>query len=179
MIADLGTHELRLIQEKDSWRICDFMLTNEDRFKTFWPSTLAQNLTPELSALFVADKLKMIHKKEELVFVLKNKAQRSIDGAFYIKNINWNSKQGEFAYAIGYEIEGKGFTSKVVKLLTEYAFDVLGLETLQIITHKTNIASVKVAEKCNFNWVKTLDKSFTPPNGKPLDMEVYEIYNER
>ena len=55
-----------------------------------------------------------------------------------------------------------------------YAFENLELKTLQIIAHKTNISSVRVAEKSNFTWVKTLSKSFTPPGKEALDMELYE-----
>ncbi|WP_288956574.1 GNAT family protein [uncultured Polaribacter sp.] len=179
MIANLGTHELHLLQEKDFWKICNFMVANEDRFKTYFPSTLAQNLTPDLSTIFVKEKTRNILEKEEFVFVLKNTEDRTIDGIFYIKEIDWKKMQGELAYAIGYQIEGKGYTTKVVKALTKYSFEVLELKTLQIITNKTNISSVKVAENCNFNWIKTLHKSFTPPGSESLDMELYEIYNER
>ncbi|MFK8058510.1 MAG: GNAT family N-acetyltransferase [Polaribacter sp.] len=179
MIADFKTHSLELLQEKDFWRLCNFMVSNEDRFKLYMPSTLAQNLTPDLSTRFVKEKSVLMEKKEEFVFVLKNTEERTIEGIFYLKEIDYNKKQAEFAYAIGYQIEGKGFTTKVVKALSEYAFDILELKTLQIITHKTNIGSVKVAENCNFNWIKTLKKSFTPTGLKPLDMELYEIYNEK
>lgn len=55
----------------------------------------------------------------------------------------------------------------------------MGIETLQIIAHKTNVASVKVAEKNNFKWVKTLKEEYTPQGEKPLNMELFELYNER
>ena len=179
MIADFETHELHLLQKKDFWKICNFMVSNEDRFKTYFPGTLAQNLTPDLSVRFVKEKLNCIQENKEFVFVLKNTEERTIDGVFYIKEINWKTKQGELAYAIGYQIEGKGFATRTVKALVKYAFEVLELKTLQIITNKSNIGSVKVAENCNFNWIKTLKKSFTPPGSESLDMELYEIYNER
>lgn len=56
------------------------------------------------------------------------------------------------------------------------SFDILGLETFQIILHKVNIASVKVAEKCKFTWQRTLINQYTPPNESPLDMGLYELY---
>ena len=76
-------------------------------------------------------------------------------------------------------MEGKGYTSTTVTALTKHAFENLGLETLQIITHKDNLSSVKVAEKCAFKWTKTLVKEFTPTGEIPLDMELYELYNDR
>ena len=47
--------------------------------------------------------------------------------------------------------------------------------SLQIITHKTNPRSCKVAEKNGFQWKHTLINKFTPPNGKPMNMELYEL----
>ena len=99
-------------------------------------------------------------------------------GLIYIKKLNWTKKEGEFAYCIGYEYEGKGITTKAIKILSNHAFDTLNLKTLQIIVHPSNKPSIKVAENCNFTWIKTLEKEHTPPGEKPLDMELYELYNE-
>lgn len=63
--------------------------------------------------------------------------------------------------------------------MIHFAFDNLNLKTLQIIAHKTNLGSVKVAEKNGFIWKKTLLNEFTPTNEVPLDMELYELYNEK
>ena len=61
--------------------------------------------------------------------------------------------------------------------MTNFAFENLGLKTLQIIEYKTNLGSVKVALKNDFVWQKTLQNEFTPTIGTPLDMELYELYN--
>ena len=61
--------------------------------------------------------------------------------------------------------------------MTKFAFVELGLETLQIISHKTNLGSIKVAENNGFVWQRTLLNEFTPSNESPLDMELYELYN--
>jgi len=166
------------IQTKDAWNLCDFIVTNEDRLKDYFPKTLAQNLTPDLSKRFVEIKTKQFDLKGEFLFTIKEKESHSLIGLIYIKELNWEIKQGEFAYCIGYQYEGKGFISKTIKALSQYAFNDLGLKTLQIIVHKSNIGSVKVAENCNFIWQKTLPNEFTPPNKEPLDMELYELYNE-
>jgi len=70
-------------------------------------------------------------------------------------------------------------TSFAVKEMTNFAFENLGLKTLQIIAHKTNFGSLKVAEKNGFVWQKTLLNEFTPTNATALDMELYELFNEK
>ncbi|MRI00974.1 GNAT family N-acetyltransferase [Kriegella sp. EG-1] len=152
------------------------MVTNAERFKRYFPNTLEQNRTPDLSKYFVQKKLKQFNKKEEFLFVLKEKKDRKIIGLVYIKKIDWTTKQAEIAYCIDYQYQGKGITSEAVKYLSNFALNNLGLLSLQIIVHESNLASIKVAEKCGYIWSKKLPEEHTPPNEKPLDMELYELY---
>jgi ribosomal-protein-alanine N-acetyltransferase len=155
------------------------MVANEDRFKPYFPKTLEQNLTPDLAKRFANLKAKAFASKEEFLFIIKEKGTNTIVGLVYIKELDWTINQGEFAYCIGYPFKGKSIISKATLLLSKYAFETLGLKTLQIITHKDNIASVNVAKYCGYTWQKTLLKEFTPNGGAALDMELYELYNER
>ncbi|WP_299533908.1 GNAT family N-acetyltransferase [Ulvibacterium sp.] len=174
-MLDFDHYFIEPIQEKDSWKLCDFVVSNSDRLKRYFPKTLEQNLTPDLSRYFVEKKVKQFLAKEELLFKLKHKEHRTIIGLVYIKELNYNKSQAELAYCIGYQFEGKGWMSQTVKALSNYAFEVLGLETLQIIAHHTNKASIKVAQKCGYQWRTTLKKEYTPPNEPALDMELYEL----
>lgn len=176
MLLQFDDFEINAIHEGDAWKICDLMVANADRFKRYFPGTLAQNLNPTLSRLFVENKMKQFEKKDEFLFTLKHSETRELAGLIYIKELDWDKKQGEFAYCIGYTFEGQRLTTKSVKALSTYAFQTLGLETLQIIAHKDNIPSVKVAINNSFKWQKTLKNEFTPPGEQPLDMELYELY---
>ena len=176
MIAAFDGFEISAVHGGDAWKICDLMVANADRFKRYFPKTLEQNLNPTLSQLFVDKKVKQFQNKEEFLFTLKHSEARELAGLIYIKELNWETKQGEFAYCIGYTFEGLGLMSKSIEALSKYAFNDLGLQTLQIIAHKNNLGSVYVATKNNFEWQKTLLKGFTPPGEQPLDMELYELY---
>jgi ribosomal-protein-alanine N-acetyltransferase len=176
MIANFDAFEINPIHSGDAWKVCDFMIANADRFKSYFPGSLAQNLNPTLSQLFVETKLKQFESKEEFLFTLKHSETRELAGLIYIKELDWSIKQGEFVYGIGYTFEGQGLTSKAINLLSAYAFNDLGIETLQIIAHKDNSRSVNVAIKNNFIWQKTLINEFTPVARSPLDMELYELY---
>ncbi|TYA74055.1 GNAT family N-acetyltransferase [Seonamhaeicola marinus] len=178
MLFSTDLFEINPVSQKDAWSICDFAVANEDRLQRFFPLTLKQNLTPELSHIFASKKEKEYHNKEEFLFTLKPKDSKRVIGLVYIKELDWTTKQGEFAYAISYDFEGKGIMTSSVTFLSDYAFNELGLKTLQIIVYKDNLPSVTVAKKCNFSWVKTLEKGYTPPNETPLDMELYELYKE-
>jgi len=179
MVAIFNGYEINPVHTGDAWKVCNLCVANEDRFKSYFPKTLEQNLTPTLSQYFVDKKTKQFETKDEFLFTLKHSENRKLAGLIYIKELDWDKKQGEFAYCIDYRFENKGLISQSVKALSKHAFENLGLETLQIISHKTNIGSVKVAENNGFKWIKTLKEEYTPPGEKPLDMELFELYNER
>jgi len=170
------THTVRKIYVEDAKGIHALMIANKERFKTYFPKTLDQNLTLEASLKFTQEKTTLFAAKEEFLFVIKKNYTDQILGLIYIKELDWAKRQGEFAYCIDAYSQRKGIISNSIYKLAAYAFDKLGLKTLQIIVHKDNRASVKVAEKCNFSWQKTLLKEYTPPNESPLDMELYELY---
>ncbi|WP_317198354.1 GNAT family N-acetyltransferase [Aurantibacter crassamenti] len=176
MIVQFQEYGIDSIHEKYAWRICDLMVTNAERFKRYFPKTLEQNRTPDLSKYFVEKKLKQFNKKEEFLFVLKEIKDRKVIGLVYIKEIDWITKQAELAYCIDYKYNGKGITTEAVKYLSNFALKNLELLSLQIIVHESNLASIKVAEKCGYIWTKKLPKEHTTPNEKPLDMELYELY---
>ena len=178
MQLSFGSYHIIPIHPKDGWNVCNFIVANEDRLKDYFPKTLEQNLTPDLSNIFVEKKVKQFEAKEEYLFTLRENETNKLVGLVYIKELDWTTKQGELAYCIDYSLEGKGLITEAVKQLSDYAFEILGLETLQIIVHKSNIGSVKVGENNNFSWIKTLNNEFTPPGKSPLNMELYKLYKE-
>ena len=176
MVAQFDGFEINPIHGGDAWKICDLMVVNADRFKRYFPKTLEQNVNPTLSQLFVEKKVKQFKNKEEFLFTLKHSETRKLAGLIYIKELDWNIKQGEFAYCIDYNFKGQSLMTKAIEQLSKHAFEDLGLDMLQIIVHKDNIGSVHVAIKNSFEWQRTHEKGFTPPGEQPLDMEVYELY---
>ena len=178
MLLHFDNYYIEPIQLKDAWSICDFVIANEDRLKRYFPITLRENLTPELSKIFAKKKVKEFQANEEFLFTLKENNRKQLLGLIYLKALDWNNKHGELAYCIGYPFEGKGITTKAITTLTQYIFTDIDLSTLKIIVHNTNLPSIKVAENCHFTWVKTLKNEHTPPGEKPLDMELYELYKD-
>jgi [ribosomal protein S5]-alanine N-acetyltransferase len=167
------------LKPTDAHQLYQFMVENNERLRRFFPATLSGNDTIGKSIAYIALKEKEIQEKSNFTFGIREKKTQEIAGLIILKKIDWSKKQGEFAYCIGSRYEGKGLVTFAVKELSAYAFNTLDLKTLQIIAHKTNLRSVKVAEKCGFIWQRTLPNEFTPINEKPLDMELYELTHER
>ena len=167
------------LNTNDVEHLHQFIIDNSERLKRYFPVTLSSNATLEKSIEYIVIKNKEIEEKINFTYAIRDKNNQEIAGLIILKKIDWNKKQGEFAYCIGSQFEGKGLTSFAVAEMTKFAFDELHLKTLQIMAHKTNLGSIKVALNNGFVWQRTALNEFTPTNESPLDMELYELYNEK
>jgi ribosomal-protein-alanine N-acetyltransferase len=162
----------------DSVELHNFILSNTERLKKYFPVTLSSNSTVEKTVEYIVTKNREIEEQSNFTFAIRDEKSILI-GLMILKKIDWAKKIGEFAYCIGFNYEGKGYTSKAVNEMMQFAFNELKLKTLQIIAHKSNVGSCKVAENCGFTWKRTLLNEFTPTDETPLDMELYELEYEK
>lgn len=167
------------IKPEDALHLNKLLVSNTNHLKRFLPKTLAANRTLESTKSYISSKIKSMNNKQEFVYTIKVIPTKNIAGLIILKHIDWQKKQGEFAYCIGKKHEGQGWMTEAIVASSQFAIENLGLKTLQIIAHKNNFGSVKVAEKSGYIWKKTLKKVFAPINEPPLDMELFELTNER
>jgi ribosomal-protein-alanine N-acetyltransferase len=59
---------------------------------------------------------------------------------------------GHIGYWIDKNYAGRGFTTEAVNLLTDFAFDALGLHRIEINIRPENGASIRVAEKAGYTF---------------------------
>ncbi|WP_312472059.1 GNAT family protein [Neobacillus sp.] len=87
------------------------------------------------------------------------------------------SLQGAFiGYFLDEKHNGKGFTTKAVKLLVAYAFDELNLHRIEAGVMPHNIGSIRVLEKSGFHKEGIAVKN-VKINGKWEDHQVLAIIN--
>ncbi len=174
MEISFDNYSLAPIQEKDAWRLCNFVVANEDYLKDYFPQTLQANSTPTLAALFVTKKERQFLANEEYLFTLKENENRTIVGLIYVKELFKAEGQGELAYCIGYPYYGKGITTEMVRHIIKWCFTKTALNLLQIIVHPSNEASKKIAKKCGFTFQRILPKEHEMANKEMADMLLYE-----
>lgn len=179
MIAVFDTYHIDKIEAYDAHKIHRLFSSNYEHFETYFPNTLVQNLTLDLSVAFANKKIEQFKNQEEFLFTIKKTITGNVVGLVYIKNVDWSIKQGEFAYCVDHQYQRKNIATNAIKALYNYAFSTLHLNTLIAIIHKSNTPSIKSVENNNFSWTSTLKNEFTPPNHPPLDMELYTLHNER
>jgi len=166
---------LEPLKLSDATSLCNLMVSNKDRISLYLPKTSAQNQSVKDSEAYIVRK-NTEHKNElQFTFAIKEKESNAVAGLVILKNIDREKHQAEFAYCIGSFFGGKNLTSKSVLKVVGFATEKLGINTFQIITHKTNIGSVKVAQKCSFVWKSTLKNEFKPKDRPAMNMELYVL----
>jgi len=88
-------------------------------------------------------------------------------GSIYIRDIDYEKKQGEYGIYIGEIAEhGKGYGQEASRLLIGYAFDVLDLELLYLRVLSSNIRAISSYKKLGF----VLDEKAMKDNNTVLRM---------
>jgi len=85
----------------------------------------------------------------------KNKLQlfQLLSGTIGIKDIDYINKKANIGYWIGKQYQGKGIATECIKLVVNYAFDVLKVEEISAYVFPDNNLPIRVLEKNRF--VKT------------------------
>lgn len=178
MTFSTETFKLEALKPEDAASLNTLMINNGKRFQEYLPKTLAQNLSVLDSKKYIAKKNLAIENKTEYTFAVKEIDSSQVAGLVILKNLDFKINQSEFAYCLGSKYLGKGWMTQSVQAIISFAYNKLGLKHFQIITHKTNLSSILIAERCDFNWVKTLPNEFRPSGRNPIDMELYELHYE-
>ena len=173
------SYHIDYFTDSDATQLFQFLTDNNDRLKKYFPVTIASNSTLEQTKEYISIKNQEIEEKTNFTCAIRETKSNQICGLIIIKKIDWHKRQGELAYCIDSKFESKGLTSFAVSEMSKFAIEELKLKTLQIIAHKSNLGSCKVAMKNGFIWHRTLLDEFTPINELPLDMELYELNNEK
>lgn len=179
MTFSTETFKLEALKPGDASSLSALMISNGKSFQKYLPKTLALNLSEIDSKIYIFNQIKAQKNKEEFTFAIKDINTTDVAGLIILKNIDYTLKQGEFAYCIGQKFSGKGWVTQSIKAVSKFAFEELGLKSLKIIIHKTNLSSINVAERSGFNWSVTLLNAFTPSDENAVDMELYELRYER
>lgn len=173
-MINLGEFSLVVLDLADAESLNAMLLKNTERFQRYFPKTLEQNLNLEMTKEYILKKKSMFDANEEYTMGIKDKISNSIVGLVILKNINREIADAEVAYCLDVDFGGKGLMTESVNKIFAFAKEKGSLKSLFILAHKTNISSVRVAEKTGFVWSETQVKSYTPVNvTEPIDMEKF------
>jgi RimJ/RimL family protein N-acetyltransferase len=93
-------------------------------------------------------------------------------GSFSVMELDREPGFGEIGYWVAAEARGRGVATRGVRLLTQWARHELGLTRIEILPHKDNAASRRVAEKAGYR--DTGELTGAPRGG--VEEPVYAVY---
>ncbi|MFD2444121.1 GNAT family N-acetyltransferase [Bacillus sp. CGMCC 1.16607] len=138
---------LRKIDLKDAERI--FELTDKSRnSRREWLPWLDFTTKVEDTRKFIQSCLKGYAENKSLNTVILFNGE--IVGVAGFNNINWSNKTAYIGYWLGEEYQGKGIITKVAKDLTNYAFNHLNLNKVEIRAAVENKKSRSIPERLGF-----------------------------
>jgi len=178
MIKTPITNELsiRILFREDSAIFFDLIDRNRGRLKDYFPITTGQIVDQEACNAYMEEKLHEIYLRKFYCFVLED-TEVTLQGLFFLKNVDWRVPKCEIAYFIDGSYAGKGIMTKALKLVINYCFETLGFNKLYITSMLDNIASRRLAEKCGFQLEGTLKKDFRLASGELVDDVIYGLVN--
>lgn len=138
---------LKLIDLRDCERIFD--LTNKSRnYLREWLPWLDITTRLEDTEEFVKFSLKGFADNKSLTTVIIYKG--SIVGVAGFNDLNWSNKTAQIGYWLDEEYQGNGIMVRVAKALTDYAFQQLKVNKVEIRAALENQKSRSIPEKLGF-----------------------------
>ena len=108
----------------------------------------------------------------------KNKSILLLVGTIGIKDIDYVNKKANIGYWIGKQYHRKGIATECVKLVVNYAFDVLKLEEISAYVFHENNSSKRVLEKNGFEKTKEVLNEYHHISNNYRNSLVYIIKNK-
>jgi RimJ/RimL family protein N-acetyltransferase len=98
-------------------------------------------------------------------------ADNESDRPLGLINLRFENDDALVAYNVFPEARGRGTAPRALLLVSSWAFSSLGLSRLTLEADRRNTASIRVAEKSGFRWVR--DRSERGADGEELVMAIY------
>lgn len=121
--------------------------------------------------------IKMYNSPYYFQWAIQLKDTNEVIGTYSLFNINLDLKSGELGYCIGAKYWNKGYVTEVTKVVLDFAFNTIGFDLINIKHIIDNIASKRVIEKNNFNYIKTISR-FEKKYNDFIELLEYEIRKE-
>lgn len=117
-------------------------------------------------AITLDDSLNFIKKTNENIknngfkyWAIELKNSKKLIGTICLFNPAEDLKKCEIGYELLPDFQGQGIMNEAIKKIIEYAFQILGLKTIEACTHRDNQISIKLLQKFHFKKTEIIDET--------------------
>jgi ribosomal-protein-serine acetyltransferase len=111
--------------------------------------------------------------REDLPLMLWRKDDGAYVGGSGLHRMDWSVPCFEIGYWVRTSLEGQGYVTEAVNGITQFAFDVLTAERLEIRCDTRNTRSAAVAQRAGYMLEGTLRRDSLDPKGELRDTFVF------
>ena len=149
---ELGQLTLRPASPKLAEELAEYYRRNSDFLRAFEPERTTEFFTAEHQRGLLTDEAEKAVKKEAFRFYIsQTESPERIIGSIGLNNIVWGCFYSCF---LGYKLDkdelNRGYMTKAVNKVVEFAFSELGLHRVEANVMPRNGASLRVLQKCGF-----------------------------
>ena len=135
--------------------------------------------TPEQQFTFLKDAENCWKNSSGATYSMHMRKDGNFIGVCGVFNIDWFEEICEIGYWLNPQYKNQGFMSEAVKTVSKNFFN-MGFKRIEIMTNPENIASCKVAEKCDFEREGLMRScTFNPYFRKRMDFVLYAKIKEK
>ena len=116
--------------------------------------------------------------RENLPLLLFRKGDGRFVGGSGLHNIDWSVPRFEIGYWIRTSLSGQGYMTEAVKAITEFAFDMLDAQRIEIRCDVRNERSAALAQRAGYVLEARLRRLMRGVDGTLRDMLVYAKFRE-
>jgi ribosomal-protein-alanine N-acetyltransferase len=168
---------LRFLQETDVDALVDLHRRNREFFQAYTPKRSEEFYTVEYQRKRIQESLTLKEEDKQYTFGIFLTAKDELIGIVELTEIVRGPLQSCW---IGYYLDqgqnGRGYMTEAVRLVVDYAFDVLGLHRIEAGVMPHNIGSIRVLEKAGFHK-EGLNRKNVKINGKWEDHLHFAVVN--
>ena len=137
-----------------------------------WPERIS---TPELAETEMRRAVANFILRSHMLYLMVAKENAALVGVGMIHHLDWEIPSCELGYWLHTGETGKGYMVEAVTALTQFCFNHLLMERIEIRCDPRNIASAKVAQKAGYTRMGILRNAYRDNQGELTDSEWYFI----
>lgn len=118
--------------------------------------------------------LELWEKDEFYTFNILDAFTKQVLGFVFLNHVSRQYQMANLGYSIRTSRVGEGIATEAAKLVARYGFEQLGLQRIEIIARKENVASLRVAEKLG-SVREGLLRNRIQLHGSPCDVYMHSL----
>lgn len=151
-----------------------FIEKNKDRFRVPFPITVSQVLNYPGVKAWMSERISFAKQKRAYTIVGK-RVNSEIVVCCSVFQIDWRVPKCEISWMTDFRYLRQGIATHLIISIVSLLKESVGMKKILVRIDPNNTHSIKLAEKCGFQFEAIIKNDFRDGNDKLLDVSYYSI----